>query len=268
MSPRIQKKQLSTMENVSILSDQELREALKRYNQNPGPITDSTREVYRKKLASLMEETNKEGTVEEELPEEDSSDDETYEVETDEEDTSEDETSEEETADDGIVEEEIAEDLKPKTGLSNRFKLNILLAVPLISYLIYYLYSPINYQFPIPHQLMRQLLIILVLSPFVYAIYKVVRYYMNSRYQEMQTVCNLVDKSLELLQSPDNPTGLMPILHIRDTLLTPVERKTAAKLWAKAVKFIEEHESRIKVELVSIDGEEFRAWKWIGSRKL
>lgn len=85
----------------------------------------------------------------------------------------------------------------------------------------------------------------------------------------MQSVCKLVEEVLELLQSPDSPV-LMPILHIRDTILTPAERKDVkmTKLWAKTVKFVEDHESRVKVELVNVDGEDFRAWKWIGSRKL
>lgn len=86
----------------------------------------------------------------------------------------------------------------------------------------------------------------------------------------MQSICKLVEEVLELLQSPDSPEGVMPILHIRDTILTPAERKDVnmTKLWAKAVKFIEEHESRVKVELVNVDGDDFRAWKWIGSKKL
>lgn len=83
--------------------------------------------------------------------------------------------------------------------------------------------------------------------------------------EEQDIVYDLVEKSLELLQSPDTSPGSMPVLHIRDTLLTPSERKTAKykKIWNKVVKHIESTESRVKVDLESIEGDDYKTWKWL-----
>ena len=82
--------------------------------------------------------------------------------------------------------------------------------------------------------------------------------------EEQDLVYDLVEKSLELLQSPDNPQS-MPVLHIRDTLLTPSERKTSKnkKIWNKVVKHIESTESRVKVDMENIEGDDYKTWKWV-----
>lgn len=57
----------------------------------------------------------------------------------------------------------------------------------------------------------------------------------------------------------------MPVIHIRDTLITSAERKSEKyrRIWSQVVKFIEKNESRVKVELEVIDGEDFKTWRWI-----
>ena len=82
--------------------------------------------------------------------------------------------------------------------------------------------------------------------------------------EEQSLVYDLIEKSIELLQSPDEPQS-MPVLHIRDTLLSPSERKSNKyrRIWNKVVNHIENSESRVKVEFKKIDGEDFKAWKWI-----
>src|SRR5699024_4302609 len=42
--------------------------------------------------------------------------------------------------------------------------------------------------------------------------------------EERELTDDLIEKSIELLQSPDEPQS-MPVLHIRDSLLSPSERK-------------------------------------------
>lgn len=259
--------------SVRSLSDHELRAALKDHGVSPGPITDSTRELYRKKLESILEDNEEEPTTEERGAEselEDESSDEPFEV--DEEELNESSDSYSEETEEHNEEEEVSEDSQdyPQAHQSpSKVKFYF---VSLISLLVVtisiYLYT--NNNLKIYKNLTRQLLILLTLSPIGYIIYRTYRFYMARRYEENKRVCELVSEALELLQSPENPKGLMPILHIRDTLLTPAERKAkkTIKVWQKVVKFIEEHESRVKVELVNIDGEDFRAWKWIGSRKL
>lgn len=320
---RRQKKQLSSFENVSSLSDQELREALKSYNQTPGPITESTRNLYRKKLASLIEEGQSEPLGIQEIKknpdksklsflsspvdwnDDDDTSDEDFNIQEEESDDydddeeDEDEEEEDDDDDDGAEEEdnELAEELSEDVKLSstthesdttltsvvaspdavpNRISRVILMVVGsfFVALFALYLYTSNNQKLLAQLQpfrnITKQLLVLVAFSPIGYGIYRIISFYRARRHQEMQRVSKLVTEALELLQSPDNPKGLMPILHIRDTLLTPSERKAKkmAGLWKQAVKFIEEHESRVKVELVNIDGEDFRAWKWIGSKKL
>lgn len=312
MSQNRQKKQLATLDSVNQLTDQELREALKGYNEKPGPITDSTRNLYRKKLASIMDRDTGLSTspsdnhVKEDktIPlseiykefDHDSTSDDDYnaqdEEETEDSDEEEEDEDEEESSDGS--DEELDDDVKLSSTLSendplttsviagadstpNRVSRMILIVLGsfFVALISFYLYFRTNnselFTFSPPlKNLTQKLLVLLALSPIGYIAYRTVRFYKLRRSEESQRVCDLVNHALELLNSPDNPTGMMPILHVRDTLLTPAERKTKKmiNLWNKASRFIEEHESRIKVELVNIDGEDFRAWKWIGSRKL
>lgn len=309
--PRRHKKQLSALDNVGSLTDQELREALKSYNQAPGPITESTRNLYRKKLASLIEQEQDVQVAPTEAvnspdksqlsflngpldwDDDDDTSDEDFNVQEEESDDYDDEEDEEEEDEDNEVPEELSEDVKLSStthegdttmtsvivgsdSAPNRISRVILMVV--VSFFValfsLYLYTS-NNQKLLTHlqpfkNVTKQLFVLVALSPIGYGLYRIINFYRARRHQEMQRVSGLVTEALELLQSPDNPTGLMPILHIRDTLLTPAERKAKKMvgLWKQAVKFIEEHESRVKVELVNIDGEDFRAWKWIGSKKL
>ena len=84
--------------------------------------------------------------------------------------------------------------------------------------------------------------------------------------KEKELLFELVEKSIELLQSPDEPQSL-PILHIRDMLLNPQQRKLQfyQKIWEQVVHFIENNESRIKSSLENIDGEDYKTWKWVAA---
>ena len=114
--------------------------------------------------------------------------------------------------------------------------------------------------------LIWQIIIAIAVVATFWSVYWYMRYKKRLVDEEQDLIYELVEKSLELLQSPDNPQ-LMPVLHIRDTLLSPSERKTTKykKIWEKVVKFIETNESRVKVEVENIDGEDFKAWKWVAA---
>lgn len=290
MNSRIHKKQLSILDNIASLTDHELREALKRYDQAPGPITESTRNLYRKKLASLAENADEISPKKRTSDDEETSDEDFVVQDEDFEEEESDEDEEEDLDED--EEGELLNDLSQDITLSSsegysvirrsqsasshmRSKIIFSLITFFFAILALYLYSGDSKGFtslPI-HKSFKTLalytVIIAVLSPIVYGLYKLIRFYNQNRSHQAQKVCDFVADALELLQSPENPKGMMPVLHIRDTLITPSERnsKKMMHLWNKSVKFIEEHESRVKVEIVNIDGEDFRAWKWIGSRK-
>ena len=76
-------------------------------------------------------------------------------------------------------------------------------------------------------------------------------------------VTALVEKQYEasLVQTDIKP--YLVVAHVYDTLVEPSKRASKRKLWAKVVKFIDDHESRIHVETQFIDGEETLVWKWV-----
>lgn len=80
----------------------------------------------------------------------------------------------------------------------------------------------------------------------------------------------MVEKVIDILQEPQDSSyqpdsNLGPykaVVNIRDSLISPKERKEKLSLWDKVVAFIEENESRVSVEYKKINGEDFKVWRW------
>ncbi|XP_043796080.1 inner nuclear membrane protein Man1 [Apis laboriosa] len=71
------------------------------------------------------------------------------------------------------------------------------------------------------------------------------------------------------INSPGNTQeSFLAINHIRDNLISPKDRKKMAGLWEKAVKFLDENESRIRREVQQVSGEEFHVWRWLPNNSL
>nr|CAB3263414.1 inner nuclear membrane protein Man1-like [Phallusia mammillata] len=88
--------------------------------------------------------------------------------------------------------------------------------------------------------------------------------------EERQTMFVLVEKILDILkshhESSENDETIkpyLPILHARDMIIQPQERRKLKKVWEKAVHFISASESRIRVETQRVSGEDFLVWRWI-----
>nr|XP_033197466.1 inner nuclear membrane protein Man1 isoform X2 [Bombus vancouverensis nearcticus] len=62
--------------------------------------------------------------------------------------------------------------------------------------------------------------------------------------------------------------SFLAINHVRDNLIPPKDRKKMAGLWEKAVKFLDENESRIRREVQQVSGEEFHVWRWLPNNSL
>ncbi|CAK9797698.1 Inner nuclear membrane protein Man1 [Anthophora quadrimaculata] len=62
--------------------------------------------------------------------------------------------------------------------------------------------------------------------------------------------------------------SFLAINHVRDNLIPPKDRKKMAGLWEKAVKFLDENESRIRREVQQVAGEEFHVWRWLPNNSL
>jgi hypothetical protein len=73
----------------------------------------------------------------------------------------------------------------------------------------------------------------------------------------------LVEKQYEMSIVNQQIKPFVAISHVFDTLIDHSQRKSQKQLWQKVVKFIADHESRIRVETQLINGEETLVWKWI-----
>ncbi|XP_011502933.1 PREDICTED: inner nuclear membrane protein Man1 isoform X2 [Ceratosolen solmsi marchali] len=104
---------------------------------------------------------------------------------------------------------------------------------------------------------------------------KMVLAYWRYRKNTEREVFNLVSEIINILEIHHQSfvsTNLgsiqetyLAINHIRDNLIPPKDRKNLAGLWEKAVKFLDENESRIRREVQLVAGEEFQVWRWLPS---
>ncbi|GLV36949.1 MAN1 [Carabus blaptoides fortunei] len=96
------------------------------------------------------------------------------------------------------------------------------------------------------------------------------KYYLRTQKLKNDQIYSMVEKILDILQSnaSDNSDNYLAVNHIRDMLISPQDRKRLSSVWAGAVKFLQENESRIRTEVQIVAGEEFHVWRWVGSAGL
>merc|ERR1719290_518932 len=89
--------------------------------------------------------------------------------------------------------------------------------------------------------------------------------------RQRQEVFDLVERVLSILfhqhqavirEGKQGPTYLA-IDHIRDQLIPPADRRSKAAVWEKVVQYIRNQESRVRDDVQTIFGEEFRVWQWL-----
>lgn len=93
------------------------------------------------------------------------------------------------------------------------------------------------------------------------------------RYEEKQKdeINYTVERIIEILQNAALEEGgenYVVINHVRDMILNIKERKAKQYYWDKAVKYINENESRVRTEVQTVHGESFDVWRWIGFSNL
>ncbi|GAB1597812.1 inner nuclear membrane protein Man1-like [Argonauta hians] len=87
--------------------------------------------------------------------------------------------------------------------------------------------------------------------------------------EEQQQIYEMIEKIIDTLKteceamSRHDEEPYLAVQHVRDKLLPPSKRKQLLPVWKKAVKFIEDNESRIRHETRIIEGEEFDVWRWL-----
>ncbi|XP_074683420.1 inner nuclear membrane protein Man1 [Strix aluco] len=101
-----------------------------------------------------------------------------------------------------------------------------------------------------------------------------VLHYMKYRWakeeEETRQMYDMVVKIIDLLRSHSEACSenkdlqpYMPILHVRDSLIPPQDRRKMRKVWNRAVDFLAANESRVRTETRRIGGAEFLVWKWM-----
>ncbi|NWW89418.1 MAN1 protein, partial [Rhynochetos jubatus] len=100
-----------------------------------------------------------------------------------------------------------------------------------------------------------------------------VLHYMKYRWakeeEETRQMYDMVVKIIDVLRSHSEACSenkdlqpYMPILHVRDSLIPPQDRRKMRKVWNRAVDFLGANESRVRTETRRIGGAEFLVWKW------
>ncbi|NXN98890.1 MAN1 protein, partial [Rhinopomastus cyanomelas] len=101
-----------------------------------------------------------------------------------------------------------------------------------------------------------------------------VLHYMKYRWakeeEETRQMYDMVVKIIDVLRSHSEACSenkdlqpYMPILHVRDSLIPPQDRRKMRKVWNRAVDFLAANESRVRTETRRIGGSEFLVWKWM-----
>nr|XP_045619451.1 uncharacterized protein LOC123771121 isoform X1 [Procambarus clarkii] len=91
-----------------------------------------------------------------------------------------------------------------------------------------------------------------------------VRYHKRKAEEEKQQVYELIEQILEVLGGVGIPAGkdYVAVNHVRDSLISPRDRRVKKRLWEKAVQFIDHYESRVLREIQEVGGEDCEVWRW------
>ncbi|XP_071556050.1 inner nuclear membrane protein Man1 isoform X2 [Temnothorax nylanderi] len=108
-------------------------------------------------------------------------------------------------------------------------------------------------------------------------IYKSYLWYLRYKKSTEREVFKLVSDIISIVETHHQNASTQPggaqesflaINHVRDNLIPPKDRKRMAGLWERAVKFLDENESRIRREVQQVTGEEFHVWRWLPNNSL
>ncbi|XP_067683676.1 inner nuclear membrane protein Man1-like isoform X1 [Haliotis asinina] len=121
------------------------------------------------------------------------------------------------------------------------------------------------------YRVMGALAILILGCVLVFMLLKYLKWRSLAKEQELRHVYAMVDEIIDILKRHHDVTQgengshhqFLAVQHVRDQLLPPSRRKELQPIWDKAVQFIEKNESRIRLEEQTIEGEEFRVWRWI-----
>ncbi|CAK1599141.1 unnamed protein product [Parnassius mnemosyne] len=91
------------------------------------------------------------------------------------------------------------------------------------------------------------------------------KYYVRYQKKKSEEIYSMVEQIIDIISQETEDSGepYISVDHVRDTLISPQNREKMASTWDAAVKFIQKNESRVRMEVQSVDGEDCRVWRWI-----
>ncbi|XP_011345577.1 inner nuclear membrane protein Man1 isoform X2 [Ooceraea biroi] len=107
--------------------------------------------------------------------------------------------------------------------------------------------------------------------------YKLYLWYLRYKKSTEREIFKLVSDIINIVETHHQNAFAQPgctqesflaINHVRDNLIPPKDRKRMSGLWEKAVRFLDENESRIRREVQQVAGEEFHVWRWLPNNSL
>ncbi|CAG4914525.1 unnamed protein product [Colias eurytheme] len=110
-------------------------------------------------------------------------------------------------------------------------------------------------------------IIIGVMAVVVLGVQKCYKLYLNYQKKKSEEIYSMVEQIIDVISQETEDSGepYISVDHVRDTLISPQNREKMASVWDAAVKFIQKNESRVRMEVQSVDGEDCRVWRWIAS---
>ncbi|XP_047510447.1 inner nuclear membrane protein Man1-like [Pieris napi] len=110
-------------------------------------------------------------------------------------------------------------------------------------------------------------LIIGVMAVAMLGAQKCYKLYINYQKRKSEEIYSMVEQIIDLISQETENSGepYISVDHVRDTLISPQNREKMSSIWDAAVQFIQKNESRVRMEVQSVDGEDGRVWRWVAS---
>ncbi|KAM9264194.1 inner nuclear membrane protein Man1 isoform 2-T2 [Cariama cristata] len=116
----------------------------------------------------------------------------------------------------------------------------------------------------------HRLSILLLGVAMVWGVLHYMKYRWAKEEEETRQMYDMVVKIIDVLRSHSEACSenkdlqpYMPVLHVRDSLIPPQDRRKMRKVWNRAVDFLAANESRVRTETRRIGGAELLVWKWM-----
>jgi len=120
------------------------------------------------------------------------------------------------------------------------------------------------------HVLFEYAFSVLLSIGFIVSMHILFRYVVRQREEHSKGTQELIKGIVDILQqnAMANPSqNFMPIVHVRDQLISYADRERKKNMWADAVKDVKQNESRIRKEVQMYQGEDYDVWRWVGGHQ-